>query len=77
MVRGVGGARGVLEVHLDVNRTEDHENTGPLLPCEWVEKDETTEQNANELSRRHNSGEEQCAEFLDRVENAQLSEHGA
>ena len=42
-----------------------------------MEEDQTTEQDADELSRRHDGGEEQRAEFLDSVKNAQLTERGA
>jgi len=36
-------ARGVFEVGLGVERAENHEHAGPLLPGEGVEEDETTE----------------------------------
>ena len=66
----------MFEVRLGVQRAENHENAGPLLPSERVEEDETTDQDADELSRRHDDGEEQRAEFFDGVKNAQLTERG-
>lgn len=65
-----------LEEGVVIESAEHHGGTTPLRKGKRMHKDYATQQNAEELSSRHDGCEQQCAKLPNRVQDTQLPQHG-